>query len=439
MSLLAGVRNVNRPHIVAFYCINYGSEHPPCPLIVYEIILSAMPALIGHVDADCYYVSCERVRHSHFQNLPLAVLGNWGACVIAKSYELKAKGVKTGMPIWDAGPLCPHAVFLKRDFEWYEALSRRMFDAIKLASPLVEYYSIDEMFFDANRVDPSALQEQIQVAVGVPVTVGISRTRTLAKLVSDEAKPHGCRVIVNESDISVLLASLPVDSITGIANRSAQKLAGWGIQTCKDFAAADRRLIRRLLTKRGEDLWWEINGTPVVPIHAARLPHKAIGRGGSVGKATDDPARCTAWVIRNVERLIEAIDIHQVYCDRLTLELDFQDGSRSGGCLNLPCSTADFHLIAATALDLWVRHWRGQPLSYMQVIADGLSTRQHVQLSLFNRPSSKERVVADAKRRINEAMGRFVLRSGATLPLLDVYGDEANSYDICDVQGKTCF
>jgi DNA polymerase V len=76
------------------------------------------PAAIGHLDADCFYVSAERVRHAFLRGKPVGVLGNQGACVIAKSYEMKAKGVKTGEPIWEAYEKCPEDVYLKRDFRW---------------------------------------------------------------------------------------------------------------------------------------------------------------------------------------------------------------------------------------------------------------------------------------------------------------------------------
>ena len=79
-------------------------------------ILPIMGMMIGHIDSDCFYVSAERVRFPFLRNQPVGVLGNQGACVIAKSYELKAKGVSTGMPIWDAAKLCPEALFVKRDF-----------------------------------------------------------------------------------------------------------------------------------------------------------------------------------------------------------------------------------------------------------------------------------------------------------------------------------
>ena len=92
-------------------------------------------AAIGHLDADCFYVSAERVRDHFLREKPVGVLGNQGACVIAKSYEMKAKGVKTGMPIWDALKICPLGVYVKRDFRWYEVLSRCMLAVVRAFSP----------------------------------------------------------------------------------------------------------------------------------------------------------------------------------------------------------------------------------------------------------------------------------------------------------------
>ena len=115
--------------------------------------------------------------------MPVGVLGNQGACVIAKSYEMRAAGVKTGMPIWDAVKLCPEGVYIKRDFRWYEVLSRRMLDVVKELSPRVEYYSIDEFFFQPHRTRDLQAQaeearDRINADVGVPVTIAFGRTRT---------------------------------------------------------------------------------------------------------------------------------------------------------------------------------------------------------------------------------------------------------------------
>lgn len=427
-----------------------------------------MTRRIGHLDADCFYVSCERVRHRCLRGRAVGVLSNQGACVIAKSYELKARGVTTGMTIWDALPLCPEAIFIKRDFQWYEVLSRRILEVTRLFSPAVEYYSIDEMFFDASAIgfrEAKSLQQAILQRTGVPVSVGVSLSKTLAKLASSSGKPFGCVMAVDQGEgvnrdgpvfadhgaglapvkigtvsIASLLHDRPVEKITGIARRSARRLAPYGICTCEDFARADRRLIRRLLTKRGEDLWWELNGTPALPLSTLRPAHKNLSRGGSLGIATADPDRLTGWVARNTERLIEALDHHQVYCDCLAMSLEFKDGGGAASRTNLSAATADFHVLHAAALKLLkICRPAGKTVSYMHLIAENITARQFAQRSLFEQSSPKQKAIAEVKRSINRRVGRFALRSGATLPLDDIYRDETSSYDICDIYGKTCF
>ena len=188
--------------------------------------------MIGHVDADCFYVSAERVRYPHLRGIPIGVLGNHGACIIAKSYEMKAAGVPTGMPIWEALPICPTAVYVKRDFRWYEALSRQMLAIVQEVSPRVEFYSIDEQFFtslDSTHAFAEQLQRDLLKRVGVPVSIGIAPTKTLAKLISDSSKPFGYGVIADDVDRIKLLRDRPVTDITGIAKRSAKHLADHGI------------------------------------------------------------------------------------------------------------------------------------------------------------------------------------------------------------------
>src|SRR4051812_35932182 len=106
------------------------------------------PRAVGYLDADVFYCSAERARFEVLKEVPLAVLGNQGACVIARSKEMKADGVNVGEPIWEAVRKCPEGVYLKRDFRWYDMLSRGMLALVRDLSPRVEYYSIDEFFFD---------------------------------------------------------------------------------------------------------------------------------------------------------------------------------------------------------------------------------------------------------------------------------------------------
>lgn len=403
-----------------------------------------MNNFIGHVDADCFYVSAERVRYPYLRGLPVAVLGNHGACIIAKSYEMKAAGVATGGPIWEAVPICPQAVYVKRDFTWYEVLSRKLLALVQQMSPRVEFYSIDEMFFevkDAPLATARGLQQAVLQQIGVPVSVGVARTKTLAKLVSDSSKPFGCGVAITRAEVDALLGARPVEDITGIARRSARKLAEHGIRTCAEFARADRAFIRWLMTKRGEDLWWELNGTPVLPVLTARPTHKFVSRGGSIGRATCDQGRVHAFVVRNVERLVEALHYYRLVCDQLVLSLLFTDAPEQSRRASLLGSTSGFERLLEAALELLPRAWQppSAAVHYMHVIAGQLRPVGRRQLGLFDHREKQRALVAELKRAINDRSGRFALRSGSTLPLADVYGDPANAYDICDIHGKMCF
>jgi len=398
---------------------------------------------IAHLDADCFYVSCERVRRSFLCGQPVGVLGNQGACVIARSYEMKAHGVPVGMPIWEARRLCPEGIFVKRDFEWYEVLSRQILDRVRRYSPAVEYYSIDEVFFDAQAISDReirSLQQQLKEETGVPVSVGVSLSKTLAKLASGSGKPFGCVFAMEEDERNRLLHGRPVDKITGIAQRSRRKLEAFGICTCEDFVRADRRLIRRLLTKRGEELWWELNGVSVWPIHTTRVPHKYLSRGGSLGAATADPERLSAWVARNTERLIEALDYHGLYCERLAMSLRFKTGGGALHGVNLPAATADFRTLYAAGKELLAACWKpGITVAYMHLIAEKLTCREHAQRSLLAESEPRQQVLDHLRAAINRQVGRWAVRSGATLPLKDIYDDPANAYEICDIYGKSCF
>ncbi|QDT32494.1 DNA polymerase Y family protein [Thalassoglobus polymorphus] len=403
--------------------------------------------IIGHLDADCFYASAERVRHPKLRNIPVGILGNQGACVIAKSYEMKAYGVKTGVPIWEATKLCPHGVYVKRDFYWYEVLSRKMLECVNSVSPTVEYYSIDEFFFDASYLPQAlkgtileaarALQDLLLKQTGVPISIGLSRSRTLAKLASDHGKPFGCFVLLDPEEIADFVEQIDVREITGIANRSAMKLAAHGIKTCGDFRRADAKLINKLLTKTGEALWWELHGEALTPISTQRPMHKAIARGGSIGESTNDPDRLQAWLVRNVERLVEAMHWHRYVTQRLTVSLSYKEGGHCSERCKLPEASNASELILPVAKHLFERCWLKQMrLSHMHIIADELQFLGAHQRSLF--VTHPPRIDA-IKRLVNDKFGRFTIRSGETLPLTEIYLDDAHNYDICDVYGKSCF
>ena len=299
------------------------------------------PAYVAHLDADCFYVSAERVRHPDLRGKAVGVLGNNGACVIAKSYEMKAAGVKTGTPVWDAKRLCPEGVYVKRDFHWYEELSRKMLAAVGDFSPRVEYYSIDEFFFEAHAhshktslaKSATAIRDRILETAGLPVTIGVARTRTLAKLFSDTAKPFGSVTVLGRDHERDLLGRLAVTEISGVAGGRAARLAPYGIRTCLDLADADGRLVNKLLTKAGHEIWLELNGHQVAAIRPERPPHKVLARGGSLQGAVADPVLLWAWCVRHVERLIEELHFHGCRTASLGVDVSWKSGDSTGGAV----------------------------------------------------------------------------------------------------------
>lgn len=133
------------------------------------------------------------------------------------------------------------AIYVKRDFRWYEVISRMLLDVLHEVSPAVEYYSIDEMFFRAEQLSQvfrrpllesmQALQQRVLHEICVPVSIGVSQSKTLAKLGSDTAKPFGCIVLLETDHIQKFLRDRPVEDISGIGERSRQKLVAHGIMS----------------------------------------------------------------------------------------------------------------------------------------------------------------------------------------------------------------
>jgi DNA polymerase V len=408
------------------------------------ITLRQSGPIIGHVDGDAFYVEAERVRDRYLRGKPVGVISNQGYFVIAKSNEMKRLGITTGEPLPDALKKCPDGIYVKRDFAWYEVVSKRMFECLKNLSPCVEYYSIDELFFTVPRgAEPQAFAEKVRDTileeVGVPSTVGISRSRTLAKLIGDTGKPFGAVAICDPTKERELLAEFDVAEVSGIAGRRARRLLASGIQTCLDYANADPRLIRQILTVVGLKLWHELNGEAVEPIHTTRPRHKIISRGGSIGRASADPRRVWGFLIRNLERFIEALQFHKLLPARLALYLQYRDTERSFG--STPLSPTDrFDVLLEEFRYCWQRCWLpGHLATRMHLFGTDLHGENDIQHGLFDPPDAHSRALAIAKHKINERLGRFMLRSGQTLFLNDIYTDEANNYESCDIQGKTVF
>jgi nucleotidyltransferase/DNA polymerase involved in DNA repair len=272
------------------------------------------------------------VCHPALRGRPLGVLGNNGACVIARTAELKAACIRVGDPAWQARVKCPDAIFLKRDRDWLGDVSGRMLEVIRALSPTAEYFSVDEMGFEPEPVRGSNLRTaeevraRIKERVGVPTTTGIARTRTLAKLVCDDSKPFSAAAVLTRAEEEALLALQPVTELCGIGPRRAATLARCGITTCLEFARANPFLLRRLLTVVSWAIHCEVNGEAVLPLKEKRPRHKLLKRGGSLGREVADTDMILGWMVRNLERRVEELRSHRLRAGRIALLVFYRKG-----------------------------------------------------------------------------------------------------------------
>ncbi len=213
-------------------------------------------ATILHADLDAFYASVEQLLDPSLRGIPIAVGGGpHGGVVLAASYEAKAFGVGGGMPGWRAAMLCPHLTFVRGHFGEYQRLADAVMDVLADVTPAVERISIDEAFLDVSgathlfgppEVIATALRRRVREEIGLPISVGAARTKHLAKIASQVAKPDGL-VVVQPGTERAFLDPLPVGLIWGVGPVNEQRLADLGIRTIGELAATPSSAVERIL------------------------------------------------------------------------------------------------------------------------------------------------------------------------------------------------
>ena len=229
------------------------------------------------VDCNNFFVSCERAFQPELEGKPVVVLSNNDGCVVARSNESKAMGIKMGTPFFQVRNLSDSGKLIVKSSNYvlYGDLSRRVMSILREAAPRLEVYSIDEAFMDLEGVQPEqyrpmclALVRKIRLWTGIPVSIGIAPTKTLAKVANHFAKRYpGCRgvcTIDNDEKREKALSLSPVGDIWGIGRRVAPKLEAMGIRTALDFARMPREWVKGKLGVMGERTWMELCGQEAV-------------------------------------------------------------------------------------------------------------------------------------------------------------------------------
>ena len=268
--------------------------------------------MIALVDCNNFYASCERVFNPKIENKPVIVLSNNDGCVIARSNEAKALGIKMGEPAFKLKNLIEryNINVFSTNFALYGDLSKRVMNVMSAEVDKMEIYSIDEAFLDftdyASKERGVAIKNKVQQWTGIPVSVGIAPTKVLAKVAGHIAKKHtkaGVFMFDDEDLIRRALNVFKVEDLWGIGRKNAKKLKTVGIHTALQFRECDSSWIKRNLSINGVRLQKELYGEVCYPIEVTRKRKQNICTARSFGTE-----------IKELSKLKEAIGSHANTC-----------------------------------------------------------------------------------------------------------------------------
>lgn len=254
---------------------------------------------IALVDCDSFFVSCERKLNPELNGLPVSVVSGERGCVIARSREAKQLEVPMGIPLFQAVEKYPECIYIPANHYAYTKISQMVMAILKDFSPNVQVYSIDEAFVDFTGLTKLynknyyklgiELQKRVWDGVKIPVTIGISTSKTLAKLASDKAKNSKTRVALAGKQTRInLLKSTEIDEVWGIGRKLGVKLRGYGIKTAYDFTGKDDAWVQKRFGKNGLVTKAELMGTMISPIsNEIELP-KSVSDSKSFPEFTSD-------------------------------------------------------------------------------------------------------------------------------------------------------
>lgn len=323
--------------------------------------------MIALADCNNFFVSCERVFRPDLEGRPVVVLSSNDGCVIARSPEAKALGIAMGEPFHLVAPRHPQVVPCSANFVLYADLSRRVMQVLAEHSPGIEVYSVDEAFLDARGIpEPLAWAAELRATVrrwcGIPLSLGLAPTRTLAKLANDRAKQSGAGVAIFTLPGDDWLAATPLAEVWGIGARLAARLAALGIADARALRDAPPERLRRLgigvlRTAR------ELAGEPCISLRPADAARQSLMVSRSFGTPTTERAvaeHALAWfATRAGERLRAAGARTAGLGVWLVLGQHHHERRSVADCAALSPASDDPADLIATARRLLARLWPG--------------------------------------------------------------------------------
>jgi len=379
---------------------------------------------IMHIDMNAFFAAVEQQSNPDLRGKPIAVIGSGERTIITTcSYEARAFGVKTGMPVGLAKRHCPQLILVVGNNRKYTDTSTGIINIFRDFTPQVEVFSIDEAFLDvsgslalygsAERI-AMLIKARIRHQYGLTCSVGIAPNKLLAKLASEMKKPDGLTRI-DADKIYEILETVPVDDLCGVGRKTAQQLTLLGIRTCGDLGRFPLSVLKKrfgIVGERLQAMGRGIDHSPVVPA-AEDDAVKSVGHSTTLPHDIDDPLEIRSWLLRLSEMVGQRARRYHMAGRTVTLTIRYADFStfsvRATGVDWLSRSDAIYHA-ATTLLDTLTL---AQPVRLLGVTLSTL--RQEVQQYSLFEGERKAQQVAEAIDNVNDRYGGFAVTYGSTL------------------------
>ncbi len=388
--------------------------------------------MFGLVDCNNFYVSCERVFRPDLQRHPVVVLSNNDGCLIALSPEAKALGLKRGDVFFQVrGVLERYGVMVfSSNYTLYGDMSRRVMWLLSEFTPRLEVYSIDEAFLDLSGMGDgtslTAYGERIVRTVGrgtgIPVSMGIAPTRTLAKIGSKFAKRyrgyHGCCVIDSASKRETALRLTPVSEVWGIGHRMSERLRTFGIHTAWDFSQMKAERVRRNFSITGLRTWRELRGEACIsveelPVNKTLCTSRSFAAGGlnTLSALEEAVAGFAAETVRKLRKQAAATRSLIVFAHTSMFRRD-QPTDYLQGTQQFAVPTASLPEITSAALQVLRSTWKSEQYHYKKagIIASDICRQRDILPDLFDRVNrTKQESLQRAIDAVNQRYGQNAL------------------------------
>ena len=381
------------------------------------------------IDCNAFYVSCERVFNPKLNNRPVVALSNNDGCIISRSKEAKALGVKMGVPLFKVKDIVEKekVVVFSSNYTLYADMSRRVMNIISSSSPYTEIYSIDEAFVELSSlpIDYESYAHQLRQTIlqhtGIPVSIGIASTKTLAKVANHKAKKddslNGVCSLVNYNNIDQILELTEVGDVWGVGRRLSKKLINHGIHNAKLLKNCSDSWIRKMMSVNGLKTITELRGISCIPLEEYSMTRKSCCTTRSFGKLLtnleDIEQAVTTFARRAAERIrSESLAASCVSVFVRTNPFDKKSAYYSNGASRtLSHPTHDSITIIETALLLTKRIFKNN-YQYKKagVLLSGLCDESEIQETLFEKNYNQNSDLMSAIDAINYRYGRDTLQ-----------------------------